>query len=208
MTDESRANEWDRKILRAFKKIDPSGVLAWAILDQKAERFVTSALAASLNSSRRIALVEHRRFDLAIIRKWDPEGQAETLALYQAKCMYLSDLRPADKDLRNTTRVRRTKRPSKDRAWWFGYNLAWQLQQKPDSWAEKLHRGGLFYLFEVQDPRQQSKYGRRNPPVERDDAFHVLERCYGKETVGRAASKFARGVSGTAVRLHLALFGL
>jgi hypothetical protein len=53
-------------ICEALESLNPAGLLAWAILDQKAEKYVTVALASELNKQSRIAVPEYENLDLAL----------------------------------------------------------------------------------------------------------------------------------------------
>lgn len=200
------------KVVTAFRGLEPSGMLATAILDQKAENFVTAALAAVLNSRQRIARTEYKRVDLVVAAKpWQgaddvPREHAE----YQAKCTFLNDYRTHLR-ARKTLGSCRCGTP-KDALWWCGECLKHDLECT--TWAKKPTterapvRGGLFYLLDVFPVSAQAKYSeKKGKLMPLADAIELVEHLVGRKAEAWESSKSAK-LHGADVKVHMGLFDL
>lgn len=201
-----------KEVIEAFESIDPSGMLTTAILDQKAEKFVTVALAHQINvrAGARFAITEHKRLDMVLLAEaWSPKSPLKVAAEYQAKCAFLSEYRCGDEDLSLPKEVHRnpeTKAPKHGREWWLGANLHWDLRHS--GWAA-CPRAGLFFLFEIEDSTLHSKSAYRPkvrcPSLALQDAKAVVSNCVGFH--GRwVETPFGEGSAGERVRIHMGVF--
>jgi hypothetical protein len=194
-------NQCHREVLEAFKRIDLKGMLSWALLDQKPEKYITVALAAALNAGGRKALTEHSRLDLVLIEKWTQDRNYQLRAGYEAKCEHLARFAGAAK----------RRRASKTADWYNGCSLAADLQRM-EKWQNCSVRGGLFYLVDMSPADQHSKFGPRysgnNPTA--DEAIARIEDCVKMKRfeVANSAEAFVSTGNGSPVRLqlHMVLF--
>lgn len=179
-----------RLVVEAFSSIHDKEALAWSVLDTKSENAVTRAIAVSANrrAGIRVAHVEYPpRLDLALIEKGVP------VAVYEAKAAYATDFQQ--------------RRISKNN---------WYLGRCMDDDLVKLHGvrllyptlrqwSGLFFVYEVSDPRRQLKYGGTRPVA----AARALEALRDQVKLGRLsahASIDCGNVDGTDVRIHMCVF--
>jgi hypothetical protein len=211
-------NQCHQEVLEAFEKIDLKGMLSWAILDQKPEKYITVALAAALNGGGRKALTEHLRLDLVLIDKWTQDRKYQLRAGYEAKCEHLarfggaSEARPPRR-----RKPRRDGRRPADADWYNGGCLAEDLARargKKDlkKWQGCPVRGGVFYLVEMSPPTHHSKFEPRVPDKSMtvDDAIERIEACVSRRKVGVAHSPTETVSIGNGqnvdVRVHMVLF--
>ena len=81
------------RLATAFAGIEGKHALAWAVLDGKSEKVVSSAIALAANrrDDRRVALAELKHMDLVFLRDGIADITARIDAAYQAKAAYLCD---------------------------------------------------------------------------------------------------------------------
>lgn len=179
----------DHSIVRdAFDNVCDKNALAWSVLNGKSECAVTAAIALAANrrAGRRIAVVEHRRVDLAIVN-----GTME-IALYEAKAAYTSDFQP--------TRLGREDK-------WLGASVDRDLKRLCARKTEvpMARRAALFYLYEVAVPRVQMKYvPKASVPLDRAKDALLREVTLG--TVADESVIDCGAAAGSGVRICLFIF--
>ena len=204
-----------RMTLDAFCKIEPSGLLATAMLDQKAEKFVTVALASILNTKDRFAVTEYKHVDLIVAEEpWTPSKPLPRWhAEYQAKCAYLNDYRDEHSNLHRSDHCPHDDKGHpvlKNAEYWLGRCLRHDLECAP--WASKRTaaraRGGIFFLFDIEPCSAQAKYASKpSQPLGIAGAKAVVDRLVGWPAVEWVESKSGRR-HGATLKIHMGLFDL
>lgn len=213
MSDKSQCH---RDVLEAFQRIELSGMLSWAVLDQKPEKYITVALAAALNGERRRALTEHMRLDLVLIDQWAHDRNHQLSAGYEAKCEHLARFEGGGK-ARGTRRptARRDGKESANSDWYNGGCLKADLGRAGSNvkkWQGFPVRGGLFYVVEMSPSTDHSKFLPRDSGdgLTARQAMERIERCVGKKMFGVAQTPATTVSIGddrkVEIRLHAVLF--
>lgn len=177
-------------LFAAFDNICDKNALAWSVLDTKSESAVVRAVALSAirRAGSRAAWVEHapKRLDLVLL-----SGQVKIAC--EAKAAYLTDFQKKRVDRGD---------------WYLGGCTDGDLAKLAGLTgpARPFSRGyALFFLFEVEDPKRQSKYGS-SPRVQLAYAQEALRKAVALGDLVGWSSIDCGLADLTNVKIHMAVF--
>ena len=177
----------------AFARIEDKNALAWAVLDSKSEKVVTSAIALAANrrAGRRVAVPELKHMDLVFLRGGGGAFTERIGTAYQAKAAYLCDFTEARIRRRHpyVGSILNTDFPKLRR-----YCTEYQVERS----------AGVFYLFEVSDPTKQIKYGTTRHVAIREALGVIVGEVAGNLVFSSVID--CGEADGSTVKIHMLVF--